>query len=557
LKSVCIHTLGLIVLAAMLGGVLYKVASKTNEEYAARWPLQGDTISYWSRDIALAHTILNPAASHRVQALAGAVQNGKDPLRTAFYALLPAEAPAELNGHLAFSAFSAFLFLAALMLMLHRRSGSLPYAVSGAMLALLPAGLLNPLYGLPSKLPDMPASFLFGAAIFAAFSARDSKRSELTCFFIAGLLLGLATMARFQLWIYGLFVLGPIVSLFGLKRYLTSGRQWVDLLVYPGVLVAGLALLAGPFILAWTREMLQFYAIAGYSLNSTVLASLKTTGAQFLQYLGIPALLAGTLIFAAYVALNNDERKGLQRWNLIAITWVLAAYPILLFLVMRVEAIIEQAYYIVPGLLVFLLSPFVRNTQARNGGFKTFALALMVVLPLGALGNAYQYLQSENFLYPREREAEIAKFQHKLGDLVAANIAVIGPSSRPSVIDSNFFYYSRFIELVARNRFDRDAKSRMVFEIRQSQWQLSHTGDLVKDKALIMKELGEMVDVFMALTKPLHEAKAETFVDDYTEQMALYVNSELAAHPENWENKGTVVGPFGEVTVYRNRIRSQ
>jgi len=551
-KSVCIHPLGLIILAAVLGGVLYKVASKANEEYAVRWPLQGDTISYWSRDIALSQTLPDPNASHRAQAWAGAKQNGKDPIRTAFYALLPADAPYTLNGHLVFSALAAFVFLTSLMVMLLRRSGSFPYAVGGSFLALLPAGLLNPIYGLPSKLPDMPASYLFGAAIFATFSARSSRSSELGWLFWAGLLLGLASLSRFQLWIYGLFVLGPIVFLFGLRRYCSSGRKWTDLLLYPGVLIAALALVAGVFIVAWTQDMLHFYSIAGYALNATVLTSFQTTGVQFLQYFGLPALLAGVLIFAAYVSLHGEAWEKMQRWDLVAALWALLAYPILLFLVMRVESILEQTYYIVPGFLLFLLSPFVRNTEARDGGFRTFAWLVVAILPLAAYGKAYEYLHSENFLYPREREAQVAKFQHELAELVAVNAPVIRTSLRPAIIDSNFFYYSRFIELFARNRFDRDVKSRMVFEIRKSQWQLSHTGDLEKDKSLIMKELADRIDVFMALTKPLPEAKAETFVDDYTENLALYVNSELAAHPEIWLNRGTVKGPYGEVTVYKN-----
>lgn len=554
--SVVWSSLFILVTAALISLALFNVAKSANETRSERWPLQGDTISYWSRDIALSKVPVPgvESPSRLTQAWNAALQNGKDPIRTAFYALLPAEAPSDLNGHLVFSALTTFLCLLSLMVMLLRRSGSLLYAMGACFVAMLPAGLLNPMYGLPSKLPDMPASFLFGAALFAAFSAKDSRKSELAWIFIAGLLLGLATLARFQLWIYGLFVLGPIVFLFGMRRYFTAGRQMKDLLIYPAVLVGGLALVAGQFIMDWTRQMLRFYAIAGYALYSTIADSINTTGAQFLQYLGIPAILAGALMFGAFVSMQDGKLRKMQWWDGIAVLWALLAYPILLFLIMRVESIVEQTYYIVPGLLIFLLSPFCRSNEIQNDSFKAFSLFLVLILPLAAFGNAFEYLHSENFLYPRERYTAEATFQHALAEQVAVNVPMIGTATRSSAIDSNFIHYSRFIELVARSKFDRDAKSRMVFEIRQSQWQLSHTGDLEKDKLLIMKELAEKVNVFMALTKPLSEAKMETFVDDYTEQLALYVNKELAANPDVWDNKGTVAGPYGEVTVYKNRL---
>lgn len=554
--SILWSSLLILVTAALISLALFNGAKSANETRYERWPLQGDTISYWSRDIALSKQPVSgvESPSRLTQAWNAAKQNGKDPIRTVFFGVLPEDAASSMNGHLVFSAGSAFLFLLMLMITLRRRTGSLAYAMAASFVALLPAELFSPMYGLPSKLPDLAASFLLGSAIFALFAGRGSRKSELSWIFIAGLLLGLATLARFQLWMYGLFILGPVAFIFGLRSYFNAGRQLKDLLIYPAILIVGLGIVAGNFILAWTEDMLAFYAIAGYGLNATILTSLKTTGAQFLQYLGIPAALAGTMIFAAYISLRNDKWEKRDLWDVLTTVWALVAYPILLFFIMRVESIIEQTYYIIPGLMLFLLSPFVRKREVQATGFKVFSLCLILILPLAAFGKIYGYLQSDSFIYPRERDVEVAKFQHVLADQVAVNIPVVGTASRPSTIDSNFFYYSRFIELAARSKFNRDAKSMMVFQIRQSQWQLSHTGDLVKDKALIMKALADKVDVFMALTKPLPEAKMETFVDDYTEQLALHVNSELAANPDVWENKGTVAGPYGEVTVYKNRL---
>ncbi|TAK64228.1 hypothetical protein [Methylobacter sp.] len=549
--------LAMILWAGLITYLLVNAAVFANLVYYEKWPLQGDTLSYWTRDIALSKTSgpNQEVSSYRIQALQGVKLNGKDPVRTAFFALLPADAPSSINGHLYFSAITAFLFLFMLMIVLLRRTGSFLYAMAAPLVTLLPSGLFNPIYGLPSKLPDLPASFLFGAALFAIFSGKNSRKSELNWIFIAGLLLGLATLARYQLWIYGLFVLGPIAFLCGVRRYFTDGRHVSDIVIYPAVLVAGLGIIAGYFILTWTQQMLAFYSIAGYALNATIATSLKTTGVQLLDYLGMTAVLAGVLVLTGFISIRHGILSKANGWDALAILWALIAYPFLLFGIMRVESIVEQTYYVVPGLMIFLLAPFNGEKGNKNSTeFKIFSFCLILILPLAAIGKTYGYLNSENFIYPREGDVKVAKFQHDLAELVAVNIPQ-AKSAQPITIDSNFFYYARMMELLVKSKFNRDSKSLMIFQIRQSQWKLSFTGEEETDKSRIMKALAEKVGIFMALTKPLGDAKMNTFVDDYTEHLAEYVNLELAANPAVWEKKGAVTGPYGEVTVYKNRTQ--
>lgn len=547
----------LVIWAGLLSYLVINTAMFANLEYYKRWPLQGDTVSYWTKDIALSKIPGPDSEVYWVQALRGVRLNGKDPIRTAFFALLPADAPSSVNGHLYFSAITVFLFLFMLMVVLMRRTDLLLYSMFAPLIALLPSGLFNPIYGLPSKLPDLPASFLFGAALFALFSGKNSRKSELVWIFIAGLMLGLATLARYQLWIYGLFSLGPIAFLFGIKRYYTGGRRFSDLVVYPTVLVAGLGFIAGPFILLWTKKMLTFYSIAGYSLYVPIATSLKTTGSQFLDYFGMPAALAGGGVLAGFVSMRYVNLKKVGKFDMFAILWALLAYPFLLFVIMRVESIVEQTYYIVPGLIIFLLAPLMGEKINNTRSFKTFAIWLTVLLPAAVLWQTHEYLTSEKFVYPRQEGIEIAKFQNDLTELVAANIPPMGENTETTTIDSNFFYYARFIELLVKSKYARDGKSKMLFQIRQSQWKLAFTGEEEIDKSLIMKALNDKIDIFVALTKPVADAKVSTFVDDYTEHLAEFVNREIAASPTVWENKGSIIGPYGEVTVYKNRGRER
>lgn len=561
-----------VIWAVFISFLLFHAAKTANLEYYKRWPLQGDTASYWIKDIALtkhyqvekrSNIPLTGASepnqqtfNYRIQALHGALKNGRDPARTAFFALLPEGAPYSVNGHLAFSIFTAFMFLLMLMIALRKRTGSFVYAIGASLIPLLPKGLFNPMYGLPSKLPDLPASFLFGAALFAIFSGTKSRKSELIWIFTAGLLLGFAALTRYHVWIYGLFTLGPIALAYGVKRYFNDGRRIRDVVIYPLVLMTGLGIIAGYFILSNMHDTFRFYSIAGYALNATIVTSLQTTGFQLLQYLGIPAILAGALTLAAFISTRYGIWSRTSRWDALAISWALIAYPFLLFIVMRVESIVEQTYYVVPGLMLFFLAPFIGESGNKNNvEFKVFSICLTLVIPFAVLGNVYGYLKSEAFLYPRPQEMEVAKFQHDLAELVAVNISPKA-NKRLLTIDSNFFYYGRFMEPLIKIKFNLDSNSLQLFQIRQSQWKISYTGNEATDRLLIIKELTEKVDIFMALTKPLPERKMETFVDDYTERMADFVNKELAAMSDKWESKGSVNGPYGEVTVYKNRERN-
>jgi len=559
----------LVLWAAGLSLALFWVANYANSIFYIRWPLQGDTASYWVKDIALtsqrpgmesshieAGYDLPPSSelsNHRLRALHGAMQNGRDPARTAFFALLPEDAASSVNGHLPYSATAAFVYLTMLMVMLRRRTCSLVYALSASLVVLLPAGLLNPMYGLPSKLPDLPASFVFGAAVFAIFSSKCTRESELFWIFIAGLLLGLATLMRYQVWIYGVFTLGPIALICGIRRYFEHGKRVNDIVIYPLVLILGIGMVAGYFIVSNISDTLRYYSIVGYALNSSIYSSLQVTGWQFLQYIGIFALFVGALVMAAFVSFQYKLLSKINSWDVLVTGWALLAYPILLFIVMRVESIVEQTYYIVPGLTLFFLSPF-SNRDEKNSGFDIFSICLAVIMPLAVLCNIFSFLNSEDFIYPRPRESEVAEFQHQLAELVAAN-CVPESGGRILTIDSNFSSYGRFIQPILRVKFNRNSKSLQLFAIRKGGWIFRYTGNEADDKRLIMNDLTNKVDIFMALTKPLPSAIKGAFADEYTEHLAEFVNQELAKNSSVWENKGSVIGPYGEATVYKNLAR--
>ncbi len=561
--------LTILVWALAVAMTLTATAAFTNNHFYKRWPLQGDTASYWIRDIALTSTqqmsrrsidagtsseviTKNETPNHRMVALAGAAQNPRDPARTAFYALLPEGAAYSVNGHLPYSGVATFVFLALLAIALFRRTGSLLYAVTCGLGALMPSGLLNPMYGLPSKLPDLPASFMFGASLFAIFAADRSKKSELSWIFFSGALLGISALMRYQVWLYGLFVLGPIALIYGIRRYRNEGGRPLDLIAYPAMLLIGLSVVAGYFIVVNAADTFKFYMLAGYALNSTIAASLRVTGVQLLHHVGLPAALLVALIFAAVASMARSGKSSDDKWDRAAVTWALIAYPILLFVIMRVESILEQTFYAIPGALIFFLAPFNRSMESGNSySFNKFCKFLVVIMPIALSANIYSYLTSESFVYPRPKEAEMALFQQKLVDMVALNLPT-NDSDRIQTIDANFTYYGRFLQPLIKSKFNRNVKSLQAFDIRKSQWAMRYSGNERDDGIAIVNVINKKVDIFVALDEPRRNAILDAFGDEYTENIAYHVNRYLSSTPAIWENCGSVDGPYGKVIVYKN-----
>lgn len=544
----------MVVAAALFSLLLIQGSALVNARYYERWPLQGDTASYWIRDIRISERI-PLAGDHRAAALELALENNRDPARTAFFAALPADKIYSVNGHLFFTAIAAFLFFLTLIHCLWVRTSSLMYSLGAPLVTLLAMGVLNPTYGAPSKLPDFPAALLMGASLFAIFS---SKGRHWKWVFISGVLLGLSTLTRYHAWIYGGFVIGPIVMAYAARRYFLDGRQFRDLIGFPSAFMAGLLLVAGWFIVHWANEIFRFYMIAGYGLNSTVHAALNTTGRKLItQYFGVVGLTSVMFLMASYVATRWKTRDDVDRFDLALVVWAALSYLFLLIVIMRVEDDVTQTYYAVPGITLLFLAPFIYRSlnEAYPKAFRIFSGLAIGVLVVATIFNFRQYASSESFLYPRPESAAIAKFNRELTDMMVANMPVRAESKYP-VIDSNFDYYARFLIPEIHLRYGRLSTFGNVFQIRQSQWQLSFTGRESEDQAKIMEALLKKVDIFASLVASSPDAAHAAFKDEYTHRIAAFVDQEMSANPKVWEPRGTVIGPLGKITVYLNKSRN-
>jgi hypothetical protein len=560
------NMIGLVLLwSVFMAILLFYGASNINNLFYQRGPLIGDTASYWLRDLSILD--VKPYGHWLQQVLNTASQNSRDPLHTLSLAVVGPDKGLSVNGHLYLSAFAAFFFFASLVACLLIRTRLPLYAFSAPWAMLLALCFWDPVRGLPSHLPDMPAAFFFGASLLTLFIRRDGGNNALT--FVSGAFLGLATLSRYHIWMYGTLVIAPVVSIFAVDRFLKTRMSIKELLFPYFSFVAGLGLVAGYFIVHWATEVIFFYSVAGYGLNQTVSAAISTTGKKLIVYtMGLPALSALVFLALGYFSILWKGRRQRDIGDHVAVLWAGFSCIVLVLLVLKVEDDVTQTYYMIPGLLLMSMAPFRVLPRLMpidlQSAISRFAFGLAFLLPSIAIASYVAQANSEALRYPREQFQDINKFNTNLAELVVAAL----PSKSPAapVLDSNFDYYARFVIPTAQLRFKRHARFGNVFQIRQSQWELRRglpkdgsrgarfTGILEEDRELIMPALVKSVDVLMVLTDVDNPRASDLTKDVYTRELARYVTAQVASDPETWEPRGRLSSPYSsDVIVYLNK----
>lgn len=553
--------------SGLMATLLFLAAAYVNTVFYRSWPLIGDTASYWLRDLSILDS--QPQGQWVDKVLRFASENARDPLRTLSFAILGQSKTVSVNGHLYFSCFAAFFFLASLCICIWIRARSAPYAFAAPWAIFLALCFWDPKYGLPSRLPDMPAAFFFGASLLTLFVRRPSA-SNTASSFAAGIFLGLATLTRFHTCMYGALVIAPLVTIFAFEQSLKAEKPIRQFLLPHFAFLAGLAIIAGYFITRSIAEVLHFYSVAGYGLNKTVAAALATTGKKLILYtLGVPVIGALALLLLAYVSMLDSIRKHRDIADHIAVLWAALSCIVLILFILRVEDDISQTYYMLPGLFLLALAPFrvstLRLSQPNSQkSFSRFAVGLTLLLPVFAVASYVVHMNSEGFLYPRPHVQKLHDFNRRLTDLIVANLP---PTTSPApFLDSNFDYYARFVIPMAQLYFNRHTRFANIFQIRQSQWQLRSglpkdgsqgawfTGTFELDRELIMPALAKSVNILMVLDDVDNSLADDVIKDDYTRELARHVAKRTAEDSRTWELRGKLNSPFGsDVLVYVNK----
>lgn len=543
--------------AAILAWFFTAMAAQLNNVYYQYHPFLGDTASFYSSQLELWQAA--QSAPKRTVIWDRFFAEWKNPGLYLSYLFLPSSQLASANGHLLFTGFALWSFLATFGIAVLKRVGSVTYATVAPLVLFSFAGLFDPLYQIPSKLADPPAAFFFGATLMAIFASEGAKR--LPWLLLVGTLIALTLLSRFTAAGYVFVAAAPLLAFYWIQ--LLSRRQFRTVLMGIACVVAPIVVLAGYHLVTYLALVLEFYRTAGYGLNQGVVAAIATTGEKFFALyfqpwgIAVPGLMA-----AFYIA----QYWRLARWQDVFLTfWPVIAHPVLILLVLTVKDDAPQLTYVIGPYMLLAVAPFglrrERETHNTEVNPRTYALACAPFLVTLAL-SVPQVTAVRTYVY------HISP-QHITYALLSRSLANVSADysrrlKRPVTIDAAFDYYWRYVQPTARHAYGAVLLTTRRFDVRQEQWRSrkgmgASTDPGYADRAIpeMMDYYREYTDLLFLLTDPDAPEAFEAMKDPFTIDMAKRLRAALQADPSWNMTKSGIVGPYGEVEVWRNVRRTQ
>ncbi len=540
------------VLAGLIAAVLaFHMGASTVERYFQHNPFAGDTFSYHGQRLIAAERIANEG---RPAAIDLFLENPRDPLRSLALALYPSRMMRTLEGALLFNGAAYFCFASMMAILVGRRTGLTGYGLATAGAGLAIGIFFDPLYGYPSELPDLPAVLFAGAGLFALLLSDRGKRPVWLIWF--AVFASLATLTRISAAVYIFVLAAPII---GLYLWDVGRRQgWSRAFMLGGAVGLTLAVMIGWFLYRWLLPTLTFYSQAGYALDSSALVTAATTVWPFL-------LRGLTFSFASFsvlclVYLSHAPRRGIVGSSLLETAWLIMAVPLFLVFWVGLEDDLTQMYYALPGLVLVVVAPVTLcgEVQSKLGA----STPLRFGLPAACiLLTAIAVTDHQRGIINRpvgEDAAKRARFIRDLAEHFSAlkPTAIGGDPSVPYQIDLGFDYASRYVIPMMQLAFDQDARSNMVFMIRESQWELGYFHLSKADIAATLHHRMDLeINVLAVLADPAQPEAAVVLKDDYTVDMARSLRDHLRNSSDHWRPVGEVNGPYGKVEMYLNEMR--
>jgi hypothetical protein len=536
----------LICVATAVTVITINAAALTNIAYFKRQPIFGDTASYF---LVQQQIWIEAQSIGRLRALGhDFLQNSRNPGLTLSYFLLPRSSLITLNGHLFYTAIAFFSFVSTFAVCVWRRTGSLLWGCAAAVLPVVAEGFFDPIYQVPSKLPEPPAAFFAGAALFSLLNSAGARSWKWLLLF--GVFVSFATLSRFIAAGYVLVICGPILVayLVRLRREAGAAPAGRALLA----VAAPILILTGYFLVKHSAANLAFYAHASYTLRHGIDVVFQQTLLKFAtSFLGpLPIALLSTLAIVA-LAETVPFRPALIADSL----WAAFSHILFVIFVLRVADDAPQLIYAYPGLLLLAAAPLSRQVPRKRLLSGTAAFAFALVLAVMIWLQWHRQTGSENFLYPRPPEAKIRALNH---GLARAIVETPSPSGRVPTVEAAFSYYGRYIAATSITDFNRVINYQdRFFEIREAQWTFKARDverTVLFEKAA--RAIDRSVDFLAVFDDPSSPGAKTMLYDDYTVAMAQDLNAHIAANPQRWARMKTFDSPWGSVTLYRNSGRT-
>lgn len=534
-----------LLVALLVAALATYAAARVNAKFYQRFPLIGDTSSYF---LFQQEVWLRTEAIGKYRALLHELlTNNRNPGLYLSYFFLPRSLLLTLNGHLFYTGAALVAFLATFAVCVWKRTGSLGWSAAAVLLPFVADGLFDPIYQMPSKLPDIPAAFFVGAALFSLLNSERGRSLPWLALF--GAFASFALLSRFIAAGYLFVICAPIYVSYIIdlaRREKHAVRRVALALATTGAVIL---LFAGWTIATGTASVLYFYGHAGYSLNSTLEYAVTLTAGKFVRN------FLGPLGIAAYVTLFSIQ---LTQWRLRADTqsflealWAASSHIVMVVLVLRVYDDAPQLVYAWPGLLLLAAAPFAIAPEARP----SYLFRGAPIAGLGAGLAAASFLHYAIFtngeaMYPREDKAQLRRLHHELADIAVGSTSGLG---RVPTIEADFEYFGRYITATALLDYGKVLRYDRIFEIRESQWTLNDPN--ASREAILartLREIDRRKDILFLLDDPQRPEAMTVLHDEYTRHMAEDLKAHVEASPEIWRFIRRVDSPWGPIAAYRN-----
>ncbi len=532
----------------LLSVMLIKAAVRVNHAYYMHHPFQGDTLSYYhfQQRVYFRGLEIGAYKSLRTEVM----ENTRNPAIYVTYLVLGPTKMLTLNGHLYFTLIALFSMLFSFSVCIWRRTGSWLYALTVCLLLLLFRGLYNPVYYLPSMLPDLPAAFFLGAALFSLLNSEKASRFGWLIAF--SVFISIAALSRFVAAGYGLVICGPILLSF--LHDVFRKRSYLGVITVL-LIVGGIVLLfTGNFFQRGLLDNFKFYSRSGYAIGHGIIVPLRTTLLSFYRHFTGESIYTLGLICLGYATVF---RKCFRISSLLPAVWAVAGHLILILFVLQVEDDMTQLVYIIPGLLLLVAAPFAITDEELGGpSISTLTpgiLALLILLAGSAYANYSHFMLKNTGVPPSQYARDQFAFNRKAAEHAASYSSWKADAKHEMVFDFAFLYYGRTIQARSLTTFGTLIRSKFVFEIREQSFK-ANFGEQDTLGALVRK-VEQEIDVMFMLVDPRHPKAKLVLIDAYTEKMATALLAHIKQSKSNWQFLAKLSSPWGDVVAYKNLQR--
>lgn len=530
------------------------LAARQNVRYLNKHPYYSDTSSYTLLDL---RAYFQAKHDGRWAAIRDQLAtNGRNPFRIVPVLALAPEWLASGNGHLATALVALFCFVALLGMAAHERTGSVWYAIAAMLAIVLPKSFFNAALGLGANQPDFVGGLFVGSAFLALLLSDQGRNNRWLVGF--GIFASLAALSRWVAAGYTFVVCGPPLLYYLILCWRNDDRPWRGLGVRLACIAGPIALLAGYFLIAFSKQNLSFYSQAGYGIGLAIQHSYHNLYGVCSEYFGLSGCLGLGGICLTYFLCWWPAR--LHWSDLIVTAWAPISFILFFIFVLRLAGDPQTPYYAIALLQLFALTPFaVQPGASRPFGFARWVAPMAVVLILVTGGYGFY---ANRLAHRRASTQEIAEveFQDALTRLLLDQGAACERDGYPS-FDTFFSPYGRFLVVRAQTRHGEELHWKQVFEKHNVIWAMNYPGKSPEEIVeSAYRDVQLKVDFVAILDEPRTKVAEPLFWDDFrvVQELAITViegmNQRLHANPEEWIHCGQVESPWGRISLFRKML---